>query len=361
MREIPGAATPWLEVNRLLAPDERFELVFPQGAVFLLAPKQASQAAALLFFLSQEQIAYLIEGRESLGEFKNGIQPPIENRPFVIVSSRAFVQMKWNEDGAAEVGSGCPLTQLHQFLYERNQEIAIVDSPFASLKRSVGDLILSGRATGTLKRSQSLPEILLGAEIVTADGACIKWGGSFASPVAGPGLHQLLFGLQGFPGILVKVTLKTSPIPPARLRLAWRFSCKEALWRQFHELKGFASSWECLDAALSGNADESAFLFAQISGLQGEMEAFSKGCPEFAKASQKGEKGQMMRFFLQQKLHCSEVEKDFIPPMGEYLFLQDSNEKGWLLSGRKEIEPAGSLPVWKEKFYKKLMKGFYGA
>lgn len=50
IKEIPGAKTPWTAINQLLRPDENFEVENTTSKGWLLAPKEESKFAALLFF-----------------------------------------------------------------------------------------------------------------------------------------------------------------------------------------------------------------------------------------------------------------------------------------------------------------------
>jgi hypothetical protein len=269
----------------------------------------------------------------------------------LIVSARSFLQMTWHEHGVVEVGAGCPLSLLHQFLFERGQEVALEEDPVASLKRSVAGLILSGRMAGLRYKEESFSEVLLGTELVTWEGSQVKWGGVYRGSAPGPTLHKLLWGLETLPGIVIKVILKTYPIPAKRLRLAWISRQPETLWQQFYALKQFSSSWEYLDVVLSGQPSSQGFIFAQISGLPQEIEAFSQVCPGYAMASHQGERMQIRQFFLQQRLKAHSIAKDHSLEVGDYLWLSEWNEKAWLLTHQSR-EKEDNIPLWKQRFYK---------
>lgn len=342
MIEKPGAHTRWNKVNQLLAPDERFELLSPKGKNFLLAPKHASQLAALLYILHQEGIDVSVQG--------GGFDAPALIENSVIISVRAFSQLIWYEQGVVEAGAGSALSYLHQFLFEKNQEVALDGDPLASSKRSVGSLILSGSMAGVRYRSEGVPENILGVELVTWEGSQIKWGGPYRTALAGPALHKLIWGLQTLPGIIVKVILKTYPIPQARLRLVWSFRQKEDLWKQWDDLKRFSLSWEYLDAVLSGCPEDQCFIFAQISGLSEEIEAFSKNCPCYNAARQQEERVHLKKFLIQQKLKVFPVPVHHSLESGEYLWIQEGNQNAWWLTGRANGSINDSVPIWKKRF-----------
>jgi len=340
-KEMPGAQTPWRTINQLLAPDERFTLHLPEWKGFLLAPKHPSQMVALLFFIQQEKIAFCVQGSG------NKFRPT--QKDVVVISPRSFCQNIWHPQGIVEVGGGCSISQLQQFLFERNQEVLLEGSPVLSPKSSMVGLILSGQTAGLRYRGESFSETILGVDLVTWEGGQVKWGGVYTSPPPGPLLHKLIWGLESSPGVVIKIILKTYPIPSNRLQLTWSYQQKEALWQQYQDLKQFSSSWEYLDVVLSAHHVSPSFIFAQISGLSEEMEAFSKGCPGYSEASQQGEKLRMKQYFIQQKLRAYCVSKDYSLHSGEYLWSQEWNPKAWLITDQT-YDNERNIPVWKERF-----------
>lgn len=269
IQERPGAITLWGAINSMLAPDERFEIQSPQSLQILLAPKHSSKLAALLFHLRQEKIAFAIEGEGAASAFP------------LIVSSRALLNLTFHDYGVLEAGAGSTLTEVNQFLYQYKQEVAWEDEPLSFSKCSIGELLLSGRFSGSRLHQESFLESLLGVELVTLEGSQVKWGGMHKGGTFGPQLQRLLPGFNSFPGILVKLVLKTYPMPPCRLRLSWVFYDRAELRRHFYSLKSFSSSWEILDCVFSGNEGDKSFIFAQISGIEDELKLFAKECPDF--------------------------------------------------------------------------------
>jgi hypothetical protein len=134
------------------------------------------------------------------------------------------------------------------------------------------------------------------------------------------------------------------------LRLAWSFRQKKALWQQLDDLKQFSSNWEYLDLVLSGKTTDQGFLFAQISGLPEEMEAFSQACPRYALAQQQGERMQLKQFLIQQKLQCYPVVIDYPIEPDEYLWIQEGNQKAWWLTHQVKENNDEVVPIWKQRF-----------
>ncbi len=345
-REKPGAQTPWADINQLLAPDERFEVQLSNWRGFLLAPKHSSQLAALFYVINKQGLEFCVQGRGTI----TCPQP----HHLLIISARAFSQIFLHEQGTVEVGAGCSLSHLHQFLFERQRETALEENLLSSSKRSVAGMILSGQSAGIQYRQETLLETILGVELVTWEGCQIKWGGHPSSLLAGPALHKLIWGLEFIPAVIVKVILKTYPIPQTRLRLTWSFQQKEAVWKHLKSLELFSSSWEYLGCAISGTFHDHGFVFAQISGMQKEMEAFSQVCPSYSSAQQKGERIYFKNFLKQQNLRACLTSIDQSLTPGEYLWHQQLDKKTWWMTYQAIKKKSEPLPLWKQHLWDSL-------
>jgi alkyldihydroxyacetonephosphate synthase len=71
-------------------------------------------------------------------------------------------------------------------------------------------------------RYGKIEELVVGLEVVLADGTVVRTGGAPAAAV-GPDLTQLFVGSEGTLGIMTRVWLRTHPLPPAERRSAWSF------------------------------------------------------------------------------------------------------------------------------------------
>jgi alkyldihydroxyacetonephosphate synthase len=76
-------------------------------------------------------------------------------------------------------------------------------------------------------RYGKIDEMVVGLEVVLADGTVIRTGGSPAA-AAGPDLDQLFLGSEGTLGIITRVWLRAHPVAPAERRAAYSFSTFES-------------------------------------------------------------------------------------------------------------------------------------
>ena len=82
---------------------------------------------------------------------------------------------------------------------------------------------VSTRASGQLSsRYGSIEDLVAGMEAVLPDGRIVRTRGT-PRAAAGPDVSSLLIGAEGTLGIVTEVTLRVSPLPPARLDLCVRF------------------------------------------------------------------------------------------------------------------------------------------
>ena len=72
-------------------------------------------------------------------------------------------------------------------------------------------------------RYGKIEELVVGLEVVLADGGVVRTGGAPAGAV-GPDLTQLFTGSEGTLGVITRVWLRAHPLPLAERRAAWTFA-----------------------------------------------------------------------------------------------------------------------------------------
>lgn len=350
VRETPGVPTPWPFVNQLLMADERFEVCSAEWQGFLLAPKTIAGLTTLLSILNQHPISFCVH------------EPTIKKSsllsPICLVSTRAFSQVVIHEGNVIEIGAGCSLVDLHSVLFERKLEANLEESPLASTKQSVVNLILSGQTASIHLKQENVVESLMGIEWVTEKGCQLQWGGPQRSGLAGPTLHKLIWGLQQWPGLIVKIYVKAYHLPAMRLHLMWSFRQLSALWDQFDQLKRFSSSWERLDCVWSGKSQEQSFILAQISGLKEEMNAFTQLCPGYSLSQPQNGLVKLTQFLKQQTLYAYPASHQKQLQSDEYLWYHGLDERAWWLTPRLvNNQEEQEWPLWKHYLWESAKNG----
>ena len=72
-------------------------------------------------------------------------------------------------------------------------------------------------------RYGKIEDLVVGLEVVLADGTVVRTGGAPAAAV-GPDLTQLFLGSEGTLGVVTRVWLRAHPVAPAERRAAWSFA-----------------------------------------------------------------------------------------------------------------------------------------
>ncbi|HZR80191.1 MAG TPA: FAD-binding oxidoreductase [Candidatus Binatia bacterium] len=121
-------------------------------------------------------------------------------------------------DMTATVAAGCSIAVLREALARHGQWLA-VDPPCPEAT-TVGGMI-AANLSGPLRASQgAVRDLLLGIEIVAADGALVRGGGRVVKNVAGYDLPKLHVGALGSLGVVVSATFKLRPRPPLERAIA---------------------------------------------------------------------------------------------------------------------------------------------
>ncbi len=124
-------------------------------------------------------------------------------------------------DLTISVEAGVPLRKLKEALASHGQMLPL-EIPFAQTATIGGTIAANANGPRRLGYG-AWRDIVLGVEFVTADGMCAKGGGRVVKNVAGYDIPKLMVGSFGTLGVIVEITLRTFPIPPARATLVLGF------------------------------------------------------------------------------------------------------------------------------------------
>jgi alkyldihydroxyacetonephosphate synthase len=87
---------------------------------------------------------------------------------------------------------------------------------------TVGGWVACSGAGQFSTRYGKIGDMVVGLEVVLADGSVVRTGGAPAA-AAGPDLTALFVGSEGTLGVITRVWLRAHPTPPASRRAAWSF------------------------------------------------------------------------------------------------------------------------------------------
>jgi glycolate oxidase FAD binding subunit len=163
------------------------------------------------------------------GDTKRFLGRPAEGEALVVASHRGVLR----HDPAELVitaRAGTPLAEIETCLAAHGQRLAF-EPPHFGPGATLGGTVACGLAGPARAWSGPLRDYVLGARVLTGDGRVLRFGGEVMKNVAGYDVARLLAGSFGVLGVLLDVSLKVLPAPPAQRTLALELDEARALER----------------------------------------------------------------------------------------------------------------------------------
>jgi alkyldihydroxyacetonephosphate synthase len=124
--------------------------------------------------------------------------------------------------GVVEVGAGAFGPDLERHLNDHHR-LTVGHFPQSFELATVGGWVACRGAGQYSTRYGKIEDMVVGLEVVLADGSVVRTGGSPAAAV-GPDLTQLFVGSEGTLGIVTRVWLRAHPLPDGDRRAAYWFA-----------------------------------------------------------------------------------------------------------------------------------------
>src|SRR6266498_4107469 len=150
-------------------------------------------------------------------------------------------------DLTVTVEAGMRFADLQAALGEHGQFLAL--DPAVDSNATIGGIIATN-ASGPLRFSfGSARDLVIGTRVANPDGSLTRAGGRVVKNVAGYDLNKLHIGGLGTLGVIVELSFKLAPIPPALVRAVGRSSSLDAFvkpvgpWRLPRRSRLRSKSW----------------------------------------------------------------------------------------------------------------------
>ncbi len=124
--------------------------------------------------------------------------------------------------------SGTLLSELHEVLFRQGQ-ILPFEPPGFGPGATLGGCVAAGLSGPRRASAGAVRDFMLGAKIVDGRGQLLAFGGQVMKNVAGYDVSRLLAGSLGTLGLILEVSLKVLPRPPAELTLKFELPQAKAL------------------------------------------------------------------------------------------------------------------------------------
>jgi glycolate oxidase FAD binding subunit len=156
--------------------------------------------------------------------------------------------------------AGTPIATLQQLLDEHGQYLPF-DPPLGDAGATLGGTVAAGLSGPGRFRYGGVRDFLLGVRLVNSEGELVRGGGRVVKNAAGFDLPKLMVGSLGEFGILVELTCKVFPRPPAWATLRVDLPTLEAALETMTQLATSPLELTCLDLEPSGR------LWLRLGGL----------------------------------------------------------------------------------------------
>jgi glycolate oxidase FAD binding subunit len=177
-----------------------------------LVPSSADEVAAILAGASRDRQRILIRGAGTKLTWGESVAA---SSPDVVLSTAKLNRVLAHRHGdlTATVQAGAALAAVNRELAAHGQWLPL-DPPWAD-RCTIGGLVATNDSGPRRHRYGAPRDLIIGIDIVRADGVAAKAGGIVVKNVAGYDLGRLMTGSFGSLAVIVSATFKLYPVPHA--------------------------------------------------------------------------------------------------------------------------------------------------
>ena len=177
-----------------------------------IEPASAAEVSAVLARTCRERQRVWIQGGRTKAAW--GLPPRVSDDDVVLSMTKlSEIVAHRHGDLTATVQAGATLDGLNRTLARHGQWLPL-DPPWSD-RATVGGVVATNDSGPRRHRYGAPRDLIIGVDIVRADGARAKAGGIVVKNVAGYDLSRLMTGSFGSLAVIVSATFKLYPLPPA--------------------------------------------------------------------------------------------------------------------------------------------------
>ncbi|MET0325784.1 MAG: FAD-binding oxidoreductase [Ilumatobacteraceae bacterium] len=188
----------------------------PARAAVAVRPTSTDQVVAVVRLCAAHRLPLTAAGGRS---GVTGASVPVFGGVLLDLTGLAGIVDVDATSGVVEVLAGTFGPDLEAQL-QRDHALSVGHFPQSFDIATVGGWVACRGAGQYSTRYGKIEDLVVGLEVVLADGTVVRTGGSPAAAV-GPDLGQLFLGSEGTLGIITRVWLHAHPVPPAEQRAAY--------------------------------------------------------------------------------------------------------------------------------------------
>lgn len=126
------------------------------------------------------------------------------------------------------VKSGTPIVELESVLAASQQMLAFEPPRFGG-KGTVGGMMATGLSGPRRMSAGAVKDFVLGMTVLDEQATPMRYGGTVMKNVAGYDLSRLHTGAMGTLGLIVDVSIKVLPLPPAQATISFEVSAAQSI------------------------------------------------------------------------------------------------------------------------------------
>jgi alkyldihydroxyacetonephosphate synthase len=191
----------------------------PQRAAALVRPADTAQVAAVVAACHAASVPITAAGGRS---GVCGASVPVFGGVLLDLTGLDRLHDVDRASGVVEVDAGMFGPDLERALVDEHG-LSVGHFPQSFDLATVGGWVACRGAGQYSTRYGKIEHMVVGLEVVLADGSVVRTGGTPAAAV-GPDLTQLFIGSEGTLGVITRVWLRAHPTPPATRTAAYRFT-----------------------------------------------------------------------------------------------------------------------------------------
>jgi glycolate oxidase FAD binding subunit len=177
----------------------------------IVQPASVDEVCAVLREASRDRQRVWIQG----GGTKLASAPAVQSSADLVLSTAKLNGIVAHRHGdlTATIQAGTTLADVNRALGERRQWIPL-DPPWSD-RATIGGIVATNDSGPRRHRYGAPRDLIIGVEIVRADGVRAKGGGIVVKNVAGYDIPRLMTGSFGTLAVIVSATFKLYPVPAA--------------------------------------------------------------------------------------------------------------------------------------------------
>lgn len=163
--------------------------------------------------------------------------------------------------------AGTPLAEIESAMREKGQMLGF-EPPHFDGGATLGGCIAAGLSGPRRAYAGSVRDFVLGLRMLDGRGTDLAFGGQVMKNVAGYDVSRLVTGSMGTLGVILEVSLKALPLPPAELTLCCEQSRIEAI--------ALMNNWAGLPLPITGTCHVQKRLYVRLAGAATAVKAAAK-------------------------------------------------------------------------------------